>query len=151
MKWNEIEAIPCPVAQSMAVIGDAWTILILRDAIRGATKFEEFQRGTRASRAMLSDRLAHLVEHGVMKRVQYEQHPPRYEYHLTDRGNALRPVMMVLADWGETWLPKKVRSWKRRHKDCGHTFRPVVSCSECGEALKPGSVSYDSLPALAKA
>lgn len=57
MRWSEIDKIPCPVAQAMAVIGDAWTTLILRDAMRGATKFDEFQHSTRASRAILSDRL----------------------------------------------------------------------------------------------
>jgi len=148
MRWSEIDAIPCPVAQAMAVIGDAWTTLILRDAIRGATKFDEFQSSTHASRAILSERLAHLVEHGVFERVQYETHPPRYEYRLTKRGEALRPVLMMLADWGENHLPAKVRRWGRRHTECGHRFRPVVSCSECGEPIKPGSVTYDNQPAL---
>mgnify|MGYP006375681049 FL=1 len=100
MRWSEIDAIPCPVAQAMSVIGDSWTTLILRDAIRGATKFDEFQQSIRASRAVLADRLSHLVEHGVFERVQYEAHPPRYEYRLTPRGQALKPVMMVLAHWG---------------------------------------------------
>jgi DNA-binding HxlR family transcriptional regulator len=146
MRWNEIEAIPCPVAQAMAVIGDSWTVLILRDAMRGAAKFDEFQKATGASRAIVSDRLAHLVEHGVFERVQYEAHPPRYEYRLTAKGNALRPVMMVLSDWGETYAPGKVRNLGRRHTGCGHRFRPVIHCSECDEAIKPGSVTYDKPP-----
>jgi DNA-binding HxlR family transcriptional regulator len=143
MRWNEIDKIPCPIAQTMAVIGDAWTMLILRDSMRGVTKFDEFQQSTRASRAILSDRLAHLVEHGVFERVQYEAHPPRYEYHLTKRGEALKPVLMMMSDWAETHLPVKVYRWGRRHTECGHRFRPVVACSECGEPIKPGSVTYD--------
>jgi len=152
MRWSNIETIPCPVAQAMAVIGDAWTILILRDAIRGTTRFEEFQQSTRAPRATLTDRLAHLVEHSVLKRVQYEAHPPRYEYKLTSRGESLKPVMMVLAHWGETHLPAKVRPSTRRHTGCGHKFKPVVHCSECGEAIAPGTVTFEKpfIPTAAK-
>lgn len=150
MRWSEIDAIPCPVAQAMSVIGDAWTTLILRDAIRGLKRFDEFQQSTRASRAILSDRLAHLVEHGVFEKVQYEAHPPRYEYRLTKRGEALRPVLIVLSDWAEHHLPNKTHNWNRRHKDCGHRFRPVVSCSDCGEPIKPGSISYDTPPRFAR-
>ena len=150
MRWSEIDAIPCPVAQAMSVIGDSWTTLILRDAIRGATKFDEFQQSIRASRAVLADRLSHLVEHGVFERVQYEAHPPRYEYRLTPRGQALRPVMMVLAHWGETHLPARVRRSTRRHTECGHRFAPVVSCSECGEPIQLGTVTFDPPPVLAR-
>lgn len=142
MRWNEIDATPCPVAKAMAVIGDSWTILILRDAMRGTSKFDEFQQSTGASRAIIAERLGRLVEHQVLERVQYEAHPPRYDYRLTDRGNALRPVMSVLAHWGETQFPD-ARKLNRRHKTCGHRFVPVVHCSECGEAIEPGSVTYD--------
>jgi len=143
MRWSEIEQVACPVAQAMAVIGDTWTILILRDAMRGATKFEEFQRATGASRALLSDRLSHLVDHGVMERIQYEAHPPRFAYRLTSRGHALQPVLMTLAHWSETQLARPMRSAGRRHTTCGHRFRPVVTCSECGEAVTPETVTYD--------
>lgn len=148
MRWSEIDVIPCPVAQAMAVIGDAWTTLILRDAIRGATKFDEFLQSTRASRAILSDRLAHLVEHEVFEKVQYEAHPPRYEYRLSKRGEALRPVLMMMADWAETHLPTKTYRWGRRHTECGHRFRPVVSCSECGEPIDQHTVTYDNPPPI---
>lgn len=151
MRWTEINAIPCPVAQAMAVIGDAWTILIIRDAMRGASKFDEFQKSTRASRAVLADRLARLVEHGVLERVQYEEHPPRYDYRLTRRGRALQPVMMTLAHWSETHLPKPTRPSGRRHTTCGRRFTPVVTCSECGEAATPETVTFDRPRALASA
>lgn len=143
MRWSEIDTIPCPVAQAMSVIGDAWTLLIIRDALRGATKFDAFQRSTRASRAVVADRLARLVDHGVMERKQYEAHPPRYEYQLTARGRALQPVLMVMAHWSETQLPKRTRSTGRRHTTCGHTFAPVITCSECGEPVTPETITYD--------
>lgn len=150
MRWSEIETVPCPVAQAMAVIGDSWTVLILRDALRGATKFDEFQTATRAPRATLSERLSHLVEHGVMEKVQYEAHPPRHEYRLTARGRALQPVLMMLSHWSETHLPVKTRSTGRRHTTCGHSFSPVMTCSECGETVTPETVSYDRRPAASK-
>src|SRR5689334_624738 len=143
MRWSDITDLPCPVAQAMSVIGDSWTVLILRDAIRGATKFDEFQKSTGASRAIVTERLAHLVEHGVFERVQYEAHPPRHEYKLTKKGQALRPVMTVLSDWRETYMPEKSISLGRRHTTCGHRFRPVIHCSECGEAIEPGAVTFD--------
>lgn len=147
MRWSEIDTIPCPLAQAMSVIGDSWTLLILRDAMRGARKFDEFQQSIRASRAIVSERLGHLVEHGVMEKVQYEAHPPRFEYRLTDRGRALQPVMMTMAHWAETHMPKRVRPPKRRHTTCGHKFHPVVTCSECGETVTPETVTFDRSPA----
>ena len=150
MRWSEIDTIPCPVAQAMSVIGDAWTILIVRDALRGSTKFEEFQRSTHASRAVVADRLARLVDHGVMDRTQYEAHPPRYEYRLTSRGRALQPVLMVMSHWSETQLPKPTRSTGRRHTTCGHAFKPVVTCSACGEAVTHETITYDRARAEVK-
>lgn len=143
MRWSEIDTIPCPVAQAMAVIGDTWTILILRDALRGATKFDEFQRATGASRAIVSDRLTHLVEHKIFERVQYEDHPPRFAYRLTPRGRALQPVLMMMSHWSETQLAVKTRSSRRRHTTCDHTFTPVITCSECGEPATPDTITYD--------
>ena len=143
MRWSEIDVIPCPVAQTMSVIGDAWTVLILRDALRGATKFEDFQRSTSASRAILSERLSRLVEHGVMERKLYEAHPPRHEYRLTKRGRALQPVLMSMAHWSETHLPRRTRPTGRRHTVCGRSFSPVYTCSECGEEVAAETVTYD--------
>jgi len=144
MRWSEIDTVPCPVAQAMAVIGDTWTILILRDALRGATKFDEFQRATGASRAIVADRLAHLVEHNVFTREPYEDHPPRYAYRLTPRGRALQPVLMMMAHWSEEHLGKKyLRMAGRRHTTCNHNFTPVITCSECGEAATPDTITYD--------
>ena len=143
MRWSQIENTPCPLAQTMAVIGDSWTVLIIRDAVRGARKFEEFIELTGASRAILAERLARLVEHRIFERVLYQAHPPRYEYSPTSRGRALQPVMMSMAHWAETHLPEAVVSVGRRHTTCGHRFTPVLTCSECGEKVTPDTVTYD--------
>ena len=144
MRWSEIDRVPCPVAQAMVVIGDSWTVLILRDALRGASKFEEFQRAIGASRAIVSERLAHLVKHGVMERVPYEAHPPRHAYKLTERGRALQPVLMMMAHWSEHHVDKPLRKAGRRHTTCGHNFTPVVTCSECGEPVNAATISFDN-------
>ena len=120
MRWSEIDTVPCPIAQGLAVLGDAWTLLIIRDCFHGYSKFEDFQRRTRASRAMLSSRLASLTDYGILVRSQYQDNPPRYDYHLTPRGKALRPVMMTLAHWAESQaLSDRTPVNKRRHKSCG--------------------------------
>ena len=93
----------CPIARSLDVIGDRWTILILRDlVVSGPRRFQDFERSLRGiSPNTLSTRLKRLEETGIVERRFYEQHPPRAEYLLTERGKELRPVMRALLDWGQ--------------------------------------------------
>ena len=93
----------CPIARTLDVIGDRWTILILRDLVReGPRKFQDFERSLRhISPNTLSARLKRLEETGIVERHFYEQHPPRAEYALTDVGRELRPVLKALLEWGE--------------------------------------------------
>jgi DNA-binding HxlR family transcriptional regulator len=150
MRWKELDAEPCPVARSLSVIGDRWSMLILRDAFKGLTRFEDFCASLGAPRATVASRLASLVEHGVMTRELYADHPPRHDYRLTARGRALQPVMMTLAHWSETHLKHPAaKPMNRRHAACGHRFTPVVSCSECGEEVVPGDVVYGAAHAVA--
>jgi DNA-binding HxlR family transcriptional regulator len=127
----------------MSVIGDRWTVLILRDALRGVSRFDAFHQRLGCSREIVSRRLAHLVECGVMATEPYQARPPRHDYRLTEQGRALGGVLMLMAQWGETWRPKPgARRLRRRHKACGHEFQPVLVCSECMEPIAPGSVDY---------
>ena len=143
MRWNDLQDEACPIARTMSVVGDRWTFLILRDALRGISRFEEFHQRLKCSRATLADRIALLVERGVLEREQYETHPPRHDYRLTEMGRALAPVMMTMSQWAETWLPVSGKQRiKRVHRGCGHAFQPVLHCSECGERVMPGDVTY---------
>jgi len=92
----------CPIARTLDLIGDSWTILILRDlVVAGPRKFQDFERSLAGiSPNTLSARLKRLEDHGIVERRFYEQHPPRAEYVLTARGNTLRPVLRALLDWG---------------------------------------------------
>ncbi|WP_328297986.1 winged helix-turn-helix transcriptional regulator [Streptomyces sp. NBC_00435] len=94
----------CSIAQALDVVGDWWTLLIVRDAARGVHRFEEFQRELGVSRKVLTERLKLLVEAGVLTREPYQERPVRHEYRLTPRGRALLPVLVALQDWGDTWV-----------------------------------------------
>ncbi|MFE2526472.1 winged helix-turn-helix transcriptional regulator [Streptomyces sp. NPDC059382] len=94
----------CSIAQALDVVGDWWTLLVVRDAARGVHRFEEFQRELGVSRKVLTERLKLLVEAGVLTREPYQERPVRHEYRLTPRGRALLPVLVALQDWGDTWI-----------------------------------------------
>jgi DNA-binding HxlR family transcriptional regulator len=94
----------CSIAQALDVVGDWWTLLIVRDAARGVHRFEEFQRELGVSRKVLAERLKLLVEAGVLTREPYQERPVRHEYRLTPRGRGLLPVLVALQDWGDTWV-----------------------------------------------
>src|SRR5690242_13863308 len=94
----------CSIARALGVIGDRWTILILRDAFRGIRRFDDFRRDLEIARPVLADRLKKLVDAGVMVRRQYEERPPRYEYRLTPMGIELSPALVALMRWGDRWL-----------------------------------------------
>ena len=152
MRWQDIDQQVCAVARTLAVVGDRWTLLILRDAFMGTRRFEDFQRQLGVSRHRLSDRLNKLVEAEIFRREPYQQRPLRHEYRLTRKGLALYPVMMELAQWGNEWAddgngPPVVY----QHRRCGHIVRPVMSCSECGERLQPGEVTPMIGPGLVAA
>src|SRR5580658_10196814 len=90
----------CPIARSLERVGEWWCILILRDAFHGLTRFDQFQKSLEIAPNMLTRRLTTLVESGMLERRRYSEHPPRYEYVLTERGRDFRPVMLALLAWG---------------------------------------------------
>ncbi|MFB6817290.1 winged helix-turn-helix transcriptional regulator [Streptomyces sp. NPDC056347] len=94
----------CAIAQALDVVGDWWTLLIIRDTARGVHRFDALQEELGVSRKVLTERLRLLVDAGVLSREPYQDRPPRYEYRLTRRGRALLPVLIALQDWGDTWL-----------------------------------------------
>ena len=91
----------CSIARSLEVLGDRWTILIMRDAFMRVRRFEDFQRNLGVARNVLTDRLGRLVEEGILERVPYQDRPARFEYRLTEKGIDLWPVMIALLRWGD--------------------------------------------------
>lgn len=147
MRWSEIGEEHCSIARALAVIGDRWMLLVLRDAFLGVRRFDDFQRRLGISRTLLRKRLDGLVAGGVLGRVRYQQHPPRDEYRLTPRGHALQPVMLAIAHWGDSeFAGDSGPPMLRRHKRCGHDFVPVTTCSVCGETVSPYDVETHAGP-----
>lgn len=101
---------PCPIARSLERVGEWWSILILRDAFYGVTRFDEFQKSLDIAPNMLTRRLSGLVTEGLLERRLYCEKPPRSEYHLTPRGRDFRPVLLALMNWGNTHFAPEGRS-----------------------------------------
>ena len=131
MKWSETSNSICPVAQTAALLGDRWTLLILREAFLGGRRFEEFQRSLGVSPHLLSMRLKRLVRDGIFK----HDGKKRSEYRLTEAGRALQPVLLFMAKWGNDWRSDGEPHVRHFHRDCGQHFEPVVRCSACNEAV----------------
>ena len=100
MRRTSFRKMHCPIARSLERVGEWWSILILRDALHGYTRFEEFRESLGVAPNILTTRLAALVESGFLEKRQYSAHPPRYEYHLTQSGRDLLPVLEALLVWG---------------------------------------------------
>ena len=141
MRWHSLDKEVCSVARAVSVIGDRWSLLILRDCFLRVRRFEAFQERLGITRHILADRLRKLVKAGVLARVQYQSNPRRFEYRLTPKGLDLHPVMMSLVHWGDTHMAgRKGRPVLHRHTACAHDFDPVLACSECGEEVKATDV-----------
>ena len=124
----------CAVGETLSIIGERWTLLVLREAFLGVRRFEQLQRHTGMARNILSDRLNTLVAHGILRRELYQDRPQRYEYRLTERGLDLYPVLLSLMDWGARHLDG--RAMTLTHKNCGATVMPRLACPECGEQVE---------------
>ncbi len=141
VKWNELGQETCSVARTLSVIGDRWTLMILRDAFLQVTRFDDFQKDLGISRHRLSERLKKLVEDGVLNKVEYQNNPPRFEYRLTKKGVGLYPVLMMMVKWGDEHLDQgKGAPMVYKHEACGHYFKPQLSCSECSEPIGANEV-----------
>src|SRR3954466_4208579 len=128
-----VEAPPvCSVAGALDVIGEKWSLLVVRELILGVHRFNEIAAHTGAPRDVLTARLRRLEEPGVVERQAYCDRPPRYEYFLTKAGRDLRPVVMALKHWGDTHVMEGPMSPVLEHR-CGELFTPRVHCAACGE------------------
>lgn len=142
---------PDAVARTLGVVGDAWTLLILRDAFYGVRRFEDFRRDLGIARNILSHRLSRLVDHGLFERRLYSERPRRHEYRLTDRGRDLFGVLVALQAWGDRWARDEPGRMTLTHLGCGRQAHAVPACSECGEPLDPQNVRVDPVPVVPEA
>ncbi len=143
MKRRSVAHLQCSVAQSLDIVGEWWTLLVLRNIMLGQRRFEAIQANLGIARNILSDRLGTLVEHELVSRVKYQDAPERFEYRLTPRGRDLFPVIVALMNWGDEHEAPGGPPLVFTHA-CGADTVPVFVCSSCG-----GPVRLDNVRAKA--
>ena len=130
----------CSVAQCLEVVGEWWSMLIIRDCFLGVRRFEDFQRRLGISRNILRDRLTSLVDSGVLVRVPYCEHPPRDEYVLTPKGRDLWPILTTMRQWGDKYAAPSGPPIELVHASCRRVTHLELVCGECGELLTSDDV-----------
>jgi DNA-binding HxlR family transcriptional regulator len=151
---NTYENQVCSAARALEVVGERWTMLIVRDAFLGVRRFDDFQRELGVARNVLADRLNRLVEEGILERRAYQERPERFEYRLTEKGIDLWPVLVSLMKWGDRHDPAEDGPPTLIvHRDCGGEVDAHLRCERCGAevdarsaAAKPGPGSRRQWP-----
>jgi DNA-binding HxlR family transcriptional regulator len=139
----------CSVARSLSVLGERWTLLILRCVLQDTNRFDRLQEILGVTRSVLTARLRHLVDEGVLERRAYSEHPPRYEYHVTDKGRDLWPVLMQMVRWGDRYYPDPDgRPLVVTHTGCGGEPDAWLRCETCGEPLELATITATVRPSL---
>jgi DNA-binding HxlR family transcriptional regulator len=128
----------CSIARTLDIVGEKWALLALREVFLGDRRFDEMVRRTGAPRDTLAARLRTLTAAGVLERRPYSEHPARFEYHLTDAGRDLYPVISTLMRWGDKYLADQDGPPLVLEHSCGHQLVPELVCQACGEPLQSG-------------
>ena len=128
----------CSMTDALAILGDRYSLPVLRELVYGFHRFSDLATLTGASRTLLTGRLRTLEEAGVIVREQYSAHPPRFEYHLTQAGADLFPVILLLKDWGERWASEPKAVFEHV---CGAEFHPVLVCAACRQDAAPADLT----------
>ena len=147
MLGNDYKEINCSIARSLELVGERWTILVLRNVFLGVRRFDEMQRDLGIARNVLAARLNRLVAEGILEKVPYQERPLRHEYRLTDKGLDLWPVIVELLQWGDRYAaPAAGPPVVLRHKGCGGVVGERRICTRCGEPLGVRDVRAEAGP-----
>jgi DNA-binding HxlR family transcriptional regulator len=142
----------CSIARSLEVIGERWTLLIVRDALLGLTRFEEFQESLGIASNVLTNRLKLLCDEDVLERVPDPQRPGRPKYVLTDKGRELGPAVIMLMKWGDRHYPTPNGPPRLTlHAGCGGSIGPDLRCDRCGNQARPGEIELPLGPGAPRA
>jgi DNA-binding HxlR family transcriptional regulator len=125
----------CSIARTLEAMGDRWTMLVIREAFFGTRRFEDYQRKLGVARNVLADRLARLVDEGILRRRRYQERPERFEYSLTEKGLDLWPVLVSLAKWGDRHAAPNGPPMLILHRGCGGEVNERFTCQKCGEPV----------------
>ncbi|GAB19652.1 putative HxlR family transcriptional regulator [Gordonia effusa NBRC 100432] len=142
MKRESFERWPCSVARTVGLVGDGWTLLILRELFYGETRFDGLVTTLGIARSTLTDRLRTLTDSGIVSREIYQSDPVRHEYLLTEKGSDLFGVVAALNSWGDRWMSGDEGAPMILHHDsCGHDLDAAVVCRECGTQVRHRDIS----------
>ena len=149
MRHSSLQQQNCSIARTVAVLGERWTLVILREAFSRRRRFEDIQRDLGIARNILADRLQRLVAEGILERRAYQQRPERFEYRLTDKGRDLYPVLIALMQWGDRYTAGEAGPpVELIHELCGEHTHPRLVCDHCGEPIDPRDVRPQPGPGL---
>jgi DNA-binding HxlR family transcriptional regulator len=152
MRWRDLKDENCSMARSLSVIGDRWTLMILRDCFVGLRRFEQFEASLGITRHVLADRLKKLVDEGVLKKMPYGDAPVREEYRLTERGFDLYSVVLSIVQWGDRHMAdERGAPIVRRHVKCGQVVKGKMICADCGEDLDARDIAVEIGPGFVEA
>jgi DNA-binding HxlR family transcriptional regulator len=140
MLRREYENQHCAIAGTLELIGERWTLLIVRDAFLGIRRFDDFQRNLGIARNVLQTRLGRLVDNGILRRERYQERPERFEYRLTSKGVDLWPVLVALMKWGDRHVYPNGPPVVLKHKGCGGDIDDRRTCRRCGAQLQAWDV-----------
>lgn len=140
------EVRPCSVARTLELVGAKWTLLVIRELLLGNHRFEAIVRYTGAPRDILTTRLRSLEAEGFLTRVQYEERPPRFEYHLTDLGRSLGPIVATMREFGDRHLAGESGPPMRFEHTCGEEYHAVLACRACGQVVRRGEITRMEAP-----
>lgn len=152
MKRTSFAEMDCSIARTLEVIGEWWTMLILRESFNGVRRFDGFQERLGIARNVLAARLQRLVDSGILERRRYQERPERFEYRLTDKGRDLYPVLMSCLRWGDKWAVTEAGPPVLFTHKCGHAPGMILACQHCGEEINPREVEVrrrDGRPGIA--
>ncbi len=138
MLRREYEGQVCSIARALELVGDRWTLLIVRDLVLGLTRFDEFLESLGVASNVLTDRLNRLVDEGVVERIRYSERPERFEYRLTAKGRELGLVLLALMQWGDRHVSKKPPRIARRRSDRSRVTVALVAAD--GTPVVPGDL-----------
>ncbi len=147
MEHKSFDGMSCPVALALERVGEWWSILILRDATHGLTRFDQFQKSLGISPNSLTRRLNGLVDAGLLERHQYSERPPRYEYVLTEAGEAFRPVLITLYAWGSEFFPPEAPNVRLVSNESGVDVDPLLVDRATGHPLDDEHTTFVPGPA----
>ena len=149
MRHSGLQQQNCSIARTVAVLGERWTLVILREAFNRRRRFDDIQRDLGIARNILADRLQTLVAEGILERRAYQQRPERFEYRLTDKGRDLYPVLIALMQWGDRYTAGEAGPpVELIHEPCGQHTQPRLVCDHCGEPIDPRDVRPQPGPGL---